>query len=104
MALVWLLVFTNLCLSLDPPPRENTHFRANLKGLHGTQWRGYVQDEEARLRAFVFKREGCSLICSHFWAPRPVKEAILRRVFAAPISVSHPTCVSFHPSPFIPPR
>lgn len=64
---------------------------------------------EARLRAFVFKKEGSSLLCTHFWSPNPVKEvvgdlmfginsetekqvavvkaAIRRKVCAAPISV-----------------
>jgi hypothetical protein len=31
---------------------------------------------DAKLRAFVFKKNGNSLVCTHFWAPYPVMEAI----------------------------
>lgn len=32
--------------------------------------------EEVKLRAFIFTKVDNDLICSNFWAPRPVKEAI----------------------------
>jgi Predicted nucleotide-binding protein containing TIR-like domain len=36
---------------------------------------------DARLRAFVFKKEGNSLVCSHFWAPNKVKEVVGELMF-----------------------
>ena len=30
----------------------------------------------AKLRAFIFKKEGEELICSHYWAPNPVQEPV----------------------------
>ena len=30
----------------------------------------------AKLRAFIFKKEESELICSHFWSPNPVREAV----------------------------
>jgi Predicted nucleotide-binding protein containing TIR-like domain len=32
--------------------------------------------DKAKLRAFVFKKEDSVLVCSHFWAPYPIIEAV----------------------------
>ena len=32
--------------------------------------------ESAKLRAFIFRKEGNQLVCSHFWSPNPVKEMV----------------------------
>lgn len=32
--------------------------------------------EQAKLRIFIFRKEGNQLICSHYWAPNPVKEMV----------------------------
>jgi hypothetical protein len=32
--------------------------------------------ETARLRVFIFRADGSSLVCTHFWSPNPTQEAV----------------------------
>lgn len=37
--------------------------------------------ESARLRVFIFRKNGTQLTCSHYWAPNPVRELVNRLHF-----------------------
>ena len=37
--------------------------------------------ESARLRVFIFRKDGTQLTCSHYWAPNPVRELVNRLHF-----------------------
>lgn len=37
--------------------------------------------ESARLRVFIFRKDGTHLTCSHYWAPNPVRELVNRLHF-----------------------
>lgn len=54
-------------LTPDEPPLQNI-----IRGVMQTVCRGVsipTTPEEAKLRAFIFKKEGQALKCTHFWAP-----------------------------------